>query len=108
MASRIVHIIWTHKQASGAVEIKTSAFVAALTEDEWEDMQDASDWLTAKNRTIVTDITPTVASGGDHHDILSALKAVAKQYNYPSYGVDCSTLKKHGIERCDSPPSSSG
>ena len=99
MASRIVHFIWTRRHASGHVDINAAAFVAALTDEEWEDVQDASDWLTAKNRTIVTHITPTKASGGEYFNVKDTLKAVAEQYNYPSYGVDNPVLKKYGIER---------
>lgn len=99
MASRVIQFIWTTKLANGAADIKTHALVAALTDDEWDDVEWAADWLTAKNRTIITSLTPTKALGGDHHDLLTVLRVVADQYNYPSYGVDNPVLKKHGIER---------
>lgn len=99
MASRIIQFIWTGTLPNGAVDVKTHALVAALTDDEWDDVEWAADWLTAKNRTIITSLTPTKALGGEHHELLAVLKVVADQYNYPSYGVDNPVLKKHGIER---------
>lgn len=99
MASKIVQFIWTFRQASGAVEIKNHAMVAALTDAEWEEVEDAADWLTAKNRAIITSFTPTNALGGECLTLRATLEAVAQQYNYPSYTQDNPVFKKHGIER---------
>lgn len=103
MASRIIQFIWTTKNVSGAIALKSHALVAALTDEEWDEVQWAADWLTAKNRTIITSLTKTRALGGEHHELLEVLKVVADQYNYPSYGVDNPVLAKYGIERVPPP-----
>lgn len=99
MASRVIQFIWTRKQDSGAVDVQAFATVAALTEKEWVTVRKTADWLSERNRTIVVDLTETNATGGDIHDLKAALQAMAERFNYPSYGVDCPILLKHGILR---------
>jgi len=98
MASKVILFLWPEQQKDGKVEVKSNVTVAALSEPEWETFQAGIDWLTARKQHIHVDLTDTVALGGEHTTLMSALTVLVDQFDYSSMAEENKHLAEHGFK----------